>query len=257
MSKTKDQLLLDYRKSNKERRTKILAKAGFATEIDYVNFLLAPDAVPDAEIKVHNVHVIDVSGSMSGAKLRGAVQGINEEVAELKKDPSGVEHTHSIVEFSNSSDIKTVCWKVPIKEVTTYNTYDRGMTALNQAVGETLQRLVKEQSGTDKVLVKIFTDGGENNSSGPFKDKKILAEFIKECEDKGITVTFIGTEVDVKTVINTLNIDASNTLTHDNTSAGIYASSLTRSAATLAYSQKVLKKQDVSKGFYKQLKPKQ
>ncbi len=67
-TKTKDQLLLTYRKSNKSRRANILAKAGFATEADYIAYLLAPDAVKTDEESdmLDQVIAFDTTGSMSG-----------------------------------------------------------------------------------------------------------------------------------------------------------------------------------------------
>jgi len=54
MLKTNEQLLLEYKKSNKERRAKILEKSGFATETEYLKSLMEED-VP--------------SGSPAAAKL--------------------------------------------------------------------------------------------------------------------------------------------------------------------------------------------
>lgn len=81
MSKTNEQLLIDYKKSNKERRKKILEKAGYALEADYIAFLLdEPDSEGSPEAKKlfkHNlppeetdmldqVIAFDTTGSMSG-----------------------------------------------------------------------------------------------------------------------------------------------------------------------------------------------
>lgn len=44
MSKTNEELLLYYKRSNKERRAKIVTKAGFANEADYLKSLLHDDA---------------------------------------------------------------------------------------------------------------------------------------------------------------------------------------------------------------------
>lgn len=254
-TKTKDQLLLEYRKANKKSRISLLKREGFATETDYLSFLLAPDAtVADEKPIIHNVHIVDISGSMAGGKLRSAVQGVNEEVEELKKDTT-VNYTHSLVEFSGPNHIKTVCWKTPIGDVGLYATRDIDSTALNQATGQTLEKLVSEMKSDEKVLVKIFTDGGENSSQGKWKLSSDLKEFIKQCQDKyGFTITFIGTTNDVQQVIQNLSIDISNTLTHDNTAHGVYMASMARGIATKAYASKVLKKEDVKKGFYKDIK---
>lgn len=267
--KTKEELLLDYKKSNKIRRAATIKKAGFLDESEYLAYLMEPDSTagsPQAAAlfkhnqpalvkpTIHNVHILDVSGSMSGGKIAGAIQGINEEVKELQNDKSPVIYTHSLIEFSNHDDIISVCHRIPIADVKPYSTSTRGMTALNQALGETLEKFRKEIPKGEKVLVKVFTDGGENHSRGKWADRKALKEFIEECENNDFTITFIGTQHDVNTVITTLNVAATNTLSHDNTASGIYAASQTRGIATMAYAKKVLEKKDVSKGFYKDLK---
>jgi uncharacterized protein YegL len=262
--KTNEQLLLDYRKSNKERRARIVAKSGFATEADYIASLLEPDSTtgspaaaklfkkndPVEEIPtIHNVYILDASGSMHGPKIQNAIVGINEEIRELKKDTT-VNYTQTIVDFADSTDIKTTMYKVPISTCGSFTTKDRGMTALNQAVGETLLRLDKDNKKDEKVLVKIFTDGGENNSRGQFADSKNLAELIKKCESRNFTITFVGTAYDVNTVINTLNIHASNTLTHNNTAKGVQDAFMASAGATMMYSSNVKAKKAVTRGFF-------
>lgn len=77
--KTKDQLLLDYRKANKVARKKILTKQGYATEADYLAFLMAPDAVKEEETDMlDQVIAFDTTGSMSGyiAQVKKHVQDL-------------------------------------------------------------------------------------------------------------------------------------------------------------------------------------
>lgn len=255
MSKTKDELLLDYRKSNKERRVKIVARAGFLSEAEYLKHLMGPDTVA-IKPTIHNVHIVDISYSMSGGKIESAVEGVNIEMEELKKD-TAVEYTQTIVEFSASNQIFTRCNKIPIKSCSRYSTRTLGSTALNQAAGETLAGLLRTHTKGEKVLVKIFTDGEENASTGPYRSSSALANLIKECEDTNdFTVTFVGTERDVKNVIDHLHIDASNTLSHDNTTRGVQQAFFASVGATQLYSQKVLAKKEVKKGFYKDIKTK-
>lgn len=262
MSKTNEQLLNDFKKSNKQRRVKIVQNAGFTTEAQYLasltsGKLFAPTGKKNASSKkkqgpiptIHNVHILDASGSMAGPKLRNAIAGINGEITELQRDTTA-NYTQTIVDFSYPYDIVTHMYKVPIASCKTFNTRDRGTTALNQAVGETLQRLLADNKNDEKVLVKIFTDGGENNSTGTFKDPKNLSELIKECEGKGFTVTFVGTENDVKIVVRDLGIFASNTLTHDNTARGVQASYTASAGATMSYAKKVLRKESVTENFF-------
>jgi hypothetical protein len=77
---------------------------------------------------------------------------------------------------------------------------------------------------------------------------------IEELQKKNYTITFIGTEADTRFVINNLNIDASNTISYDGTAQGLQETMVYTSSARSAYTDKVLKGEDVSKGFYKDFK---
>ena len=271
---------MDYRKSNKERRNRTVAKAGFSTEAEYLAYLMQPDVsagspaaaalfahnTPKVEEKptIHNVYIIDISGSMGGARIKAAMAGVNGELDLLKKDDA-VNYTQTIVEFSGYDHIRCNMYKVPIKEVGTFKTSVVGSTALNQAIGETIERLRTDQKkdsegNYEKVLVKIFTDGGENDSQGiysPYKGgNQVISRLISTSEGEGFTVTFVGTEQDVKYVVNNLHVDFSNTLSHDNTERGIGQSFLLSAGATVEYAAKVLRKEDVKRGFYKTIKTK-
>jgi hypothetical protein len=258
-------LLASYKKANKIRKQGMLEKYGFNTDkdfIDHLNLLIAGKVKSSEPIKiptVHNVYILDASTSMAGPKFNNAVAGINAEVEKLKSDKN-VNYTQSIVDFSYNNDIVTHFWKVPISEVQLFKSKSRGSTALFQAAGNTIERLFQEDNGVDKVLIKIFTDGQENDSKygkyaniGDSWRPKCpnLAKLIKDCEDKGFTITFVGTESDVKFVTDALNIDESNTLVHDNTAAGVAMSFARGADATIAYSQNLRAGKDVKKGFYK------
>lgn len=281
--KSFEQLLKDYKKSNKVRRANILTKAGYGNESIYLIYLAEKikwankvekivngkkqkwekigeskqrldkkkvDEIPT----IHNVHILDVSGSMStGGKIGKAIKGINTEIKELQKDKTVI-YTQTIVDFASSGDIKIKNFLTPINDVVTYHAITRGMTALYEAVGETLTRLRDSVPETDKVLVKIFTDGGENDSRGKWSTPIDLSHFIDVLEKRGFTITFVGTEVDVKSIIRDLKIHASNTLSHNNTAAGVSASFNMSLGSTISYAKSVVAKEDVSRGFYKKIK---
>lgn len=268
------QLLNAYKKANKERRKKIVEnwKKG-ATEKEYldaiavgglVNIMQNSPKVVEANKKaatkvstsgvkptIHNVHILDASGSMRGSKLKGAIEGINTEIETLKADTE-INYTQTFVHFSGSYDIQTDHMITPINKVSRVNLRDRGMTALNDAIGQTLTSLQKVVSPKDKVLVKIFTDGGENDSK-KFKESQIK-EMIKDLNSKNYTITFVGTAYDVDAAVDLYNIDKTNTLVHDNTGAGMRSAFASSTEATAVYAKKVIKGEDVQKGFYKKLK---
>lgn len=197
---------------------------------------------------IHNVHILDVSFSMNGEKYRSALDSIKKEVELLSKE-SNADYTETYMEFSGPEHMNLIRYKVPMKEV---NISSKGCitnTAMNDAIGFTLRRLLEDKmSDNEKVLVKIFTDGEENASQK--ETYETIKTLIKECEDKGFTITFIGTHKDVSTVVKRMSIPLSNTLSHDNTSKDIIRTMSMSFMATTNYTDNVLQGKDVKENFY-------
>ena len=131
-----------------------------------------------SKARIHNVFIVDASGSMSGGKYVNAITGLNELLVSIANDTDS-ENTATIVEFEDHN-IKTrldVATKIP-------KTYKGtgGMTPLNQAIGETLEYIVKTRKDkydvSDKILVNVFTDGGENSSQGKYRNPDNLSSLI-------------------------------------------------------------------------------
>ena len=204
---------------------------------------------------IHIVHILDGSGSMGGysgsSKFNSAKEGMLEEINMLKKDDK-VNYLYSVVEFDEPSRIKEVCSRQNVKDID-FNKLPfflpDGCTALYDAIGRTLNTLLVETKG-EKVLVKIFTDGGENASRK--YNSSSTKELIESCKKLGYVITFIGTQQDVLKIQRNINIDASNTLSHDNTARGMKAAYQTVNSATLAYSKSVLDGVDSNVGFFNQ-----
>ena len=267
MTKTNQEILSSLMKSNKERRTKLAIKAGYKTSEDYITYLKKMIATPvvvttkkaskkkESKVKevvkptIHIIDIIDCSGSMAGNKITNAIKGINNGILELKKDTS-INYTYTICDFSYSHDINFMYVRKPLSSVTNITFRDRGQTALYDAIGKTLKDANDNIPSTEKVLVNIYTDGGENGSK-KFTDKNIstLIEALK----KNFTVTFIGTDYDVKSVIQRLNIDKSNTLAYDGSAKGLAETMTMNDIARSSYSASVKEGKDVSKGFYKNI----
>lgn len=203
---------------------------------------------------IHNVHIIDASGSMAGGKYDNAIKGVQMETEELKKAGSIIKYTNTIVEFSGDgkSCITTHCLLQPLEK---YRGFDPrgadGYTPLYQAVGETIENLLRLVKKGEKVLIKVFTDGGENSSTGIYRKREVLSKLIEKVQEENeFTVTFVGTETDVQHAVYYLGVDASNTLVHDNTERGIAQTYKMSTSATQAYSKRVSKGEDVKKNFY-------
>jgi len=202
---------------------------------------------------IHIVHILDGSGSMEGyrgrSKFQSAKEGMLEEINMLKKDDK-VDYLYSVIEFDEPTRIREVCSRQNVKDIV----FDKlpffnpdGCTALYDAVGKTLNTLLVETK-KEKVLIKIFTDGGENASRK--YDSQSIKKLIESCKKIGYVITFIGTEQDVLKIQKNINIDASNTLSHDNTAVGMRAAYQTVNSATMAYSKCVVEGVDSNVGFF-------
>ena len=202
--------------------------------------------------RIHNVFIVDASGSMSGGKYENAISGVNELLKSITTDVD-TDNNVMIVEFEDRN-IET---RLDLGQAipTSYKGMGTGgMTPLNQAIGQTLEYVEKKRKKdynvNDKVLVSIFTDGGENSSGGKYRDPKKLSEYIKKLEGQGFTITFIGTQQEVNYAIQTLAMDATNTLVHTNTAASVKMSFDTTLKARKAYSKSVARGEDVKAQFY-------
>jgi uncharacterized protein YegL len=191
-----------------------------------------PKVISTEKKTIHIVHILDRSTSMAGSKLKAALQGINSEVEELKKDAT-VNYLFSFVHFGN--DIVNSFWQIPIEKVVHINISANGCTALYQAIGETLEKFPQ----TNPVLVKIFTDGEENQSRGKYNNAFAVKTLIDSLEQKDFTITFVGTKTDVEEIQRNLSIAEGNTLVHDNTAEGVTRSFRKSMDATANYTANV------------------
>lgn len=137
------------------------------------------------------INVLDASGSMNGSKIENCLAAIND-------DPL-IDRYRTIV-FSNSIDIMHGKAEVRIP---------MGLTRLNDAIGLAIKEASKEYKKGQYVLIRIYTDGKENNSTQYYTEK--IRQMIDKVKDKYI-ITFIGTANDVQNAINTYGIEESNTL---------------------------------------------
>lgn len=199
---------------------------------------------------IHVVDVLDASGSMHGAKITAAIKGINIGIKSLQEDKAKVNYRYTLCDFSDDVIFRHV--STLIKDVSTIKGETRGSTALYDAIGQSIRKTNIMVKPGDKVLVNIYTDGQEN-SSKEFRAKEI-SELISTLSGEGWTFTFIGTEADVKYAQSNLKFHSSNTLVYDGTAKGLEMSFMSNNVARSAYSKKVEKGEDVSTGFYKDIK---
>lgn len=201
------------------------------------------------------IDVLDRSGSMGwpdrkGDKLYNALQGLNEGVTKLQQEESslGVEYHHQFITFDSMIKIGTA---KPINKVSTLTATSGGVTALNDAIIKSVKEGVSYSKDKEcKVLINIYTDGGENASRSSAGTAK---EAVKDAESKGIVVTFVGTVEDTNSAIRNYGIHESNTNTYDGTAEGMSLMAGSTQFARAEYSKKVVKGEDVSRGFYKKI----
>jgi Mg-chelatase subunit ChlD len=202
--------------------------------------------------RILNVFIVDASGSMRWGKYENAIGGVNELLKSIKED-TDTDNNVLIVEFEGENIVRRLQLTDEIPE-NYIGMGARGDTPLNQAIGETLEFVYEERKKNfdvkNKVLVNIFTDGGENSSTGKYTNPKVLSKYIKFLEDEGFTITFVGTQQEVNYAINTLSMVESNTNIHDNTTRGIQQSFGATLRARTMYSKSVAKGEDVKTAFY-------
>lgn len=158
------------------------------------------------------VFILDRSGSMSGLES-DTIGGFNAMLEKQKKEPG--ECTVTTVLFDDRYDL--LHDRFPLKSVspiTSNEYYVRGSTALLDAIGRTIdkivnvQRRVSESARASKVLFVIITDGMEN-SSKEYHVRRIKEMIQYERDQYGWEFLFLGANIDAIEVASHFGI------THD------------------------------------------
>lgn len=117
----------------------------------------------------HVAIILDRSGSMWRTKA-ATVRGYNEQVQQIKEDAQDKNHDIfvSLVTFNGS--VTEHLWDVPAEQLEEASEEDfipKGSTAMRDALGHTIQKLLDTTDSDDKdtaYLVCVITDGEENSS---------------------------------------------------------------------------------------------
>lgn len=149
------------------------------------------------------VFILDKSGSMSGLE-RDTIGGFNS----MLKKQQGVEGKCRITTVLFDNHYTLLHDRIDIRAVspmTNKEYFVGGSTALLDAIGRTIHKLINVQKSTaeeyraDKVMFVIITDG-EENSSREYSISKIKAMIEHEKEKYGWEFIFLGANMDaVKT----------------------------------------------------------
>ncbi len=163
--------------------------------------------------------ILDRSGSME-SMVEHVVSGFNEFV-KLQRDAN-----ISLAQFDHEYTL--VYDQIPVSRVPsmTRSTFQpRGMTALNDALGHTIDNVGKrlselsEANRPEKVVILVITDGYENYSSDYSRER--VAEMIKHQRNKyNWEFVFIGANQDAILTGNGYNIPAQSSLTYNQTARG-------------------------------------
>lgn len=190
--------------------------------------ILVENLIPENIHSTHILIVLDESGSMG--RMQGeAIDGFNEQISELKGKQTDKHSVYvSFTKFGSKPSIEYVAKPVNEVELLTTETYKPGgMTALYDAVGETIQ-MVEDAIGEPEnsaFLVMVISDGQENNSKN-FTSKS-LSEVVKRRQEKNWTFTYMGSNQDLSVISESLGIDKRNfcsfTATKDGTNAAFNA----------------------------------
>ena len=251
----------DLVRASKTRREVIAKNYGFSSVDNYLNFL--NDKIKENEktnekenerlvsnssselVTIYKVNLVDTSTSMTGSKIKAVNLALSEEFKLLQTQ--NVNYVYSLIQFSSSKDISYIFKNISVNNLLPqFNLYADGCTALYDAIGFVIKEF---KNTTEKVLVNVYTDGQDNDSStfSPENIKALLSTF------NNITLTFVVTKEDANRIKSNLNIDDSNILIHDNTAESLKKSVIETANATLSFSDKVSKGEDVKRGFYKKL----
>ncbi len=202
--------------------------------------------VTSSQVKIHNVIILDGSGSMEN-KYINAIHGVKLDLETCKNERF---KSYSFVEFNDHDRITTHNWLTPVDLVKLNFNGTLNGTPLYFTIGQTLERLLLEVPKEDKVLVKIFTDGQNTLNVGKYSNPKELQPLIVACEQRGFTITFIGTESDTLRIVKEVGINKSNTLVHNNTGEGVKTAFNIQAEATKGYTKRVANNENVTTEFY-------
>ncbi len=166
---------------------------------------------------IFNLIILDESGSMSWVTDQ-TISGCNETINTIRsaqeKFSDTQNHYVSIYAFQSDAKIPSrfLIKNQPVEKVRHIGNDDyrpNGSTPLYDAVGATLVdlKLVVDEKDIAIGAVTIITDGMENASKHYSREK--IVKMIDSLKEVGWTFNFIGADIDVKPVADSLHMDSS------------------------------------------------
>jgi hypothetical protein len=202
--------------------------------------------------QVHNLIILDESGSMSSIKsliisgfneLVQSVKGIEEQFPEQK-------HLISMVSFNDLNN-KILHFIDPVDKLDAINenTYNpASMTPLYDAMGFSISKLKQhlEEKENYSVLVTILTDG-EENASKEYTGAAIK-NLVDELKQQNWTFTYIGSDHDVEAMAATMNIN--NVMFFDKNEMGIKRMFARETSSRVKFSLNIRNEENLNDDFY-------
>ncbi|MFO7611552.1 MAG: VWA domain-containing protein [Clostridia bacterium] len=170
------------------------------------------------------VFILDKSGSMAGLEA-DTIGGFNSLLKKQKAEPGEAAVTtvlfdNNYVLLHDRFDIKG------IRPITSAEYYVEGTTALLDAVGRTIQKIISVQRNSSdemragKVMFVIITDGMEN-ASREYSYERIKAMIELERDKYGWEFIFLGANIDAEAVADEFGIKRDNAVNYHADSRGV------------------------------------
>lgn len=175
------------------------------------------------------VVILDESGSMHHLQL-DVIGGFNRLIEEQK----ALEGEADVSLYTFSTSVRTPIVDKSVQEVealSVYNYRPDGGTAMNDAIGQALSKLLLE--APEKAIISIFTDGQEN-ASREYSREQVKA-LIAQAEEKGYQVVFLAANMDEVSVGASMGLMAGATRGFTADAKGMNFAYLEASAATTNY----------------------
>jgi hypothetical protein len=202
--------------------------------------------------KVHNVIVLDESGSMKSIK-GVTIQGFNELVQTIKSiEPEFPEQEHLITFITfNSHEKKVIHFNEPvstIKELNASSYNPNSGTPLIDAFAFAINKVKVLYTDEEdyNVSVTVLTDG-EENASREFT-KEDISRLMEELDKDRWTFNYIGTDHDIESMAALLSIR--NTQSFDKSADGVHHMFEMEKHAKMQYSHKIRNKES-TRDYYK------
>lgn len=178
---------------------------------------------------VEIVAILDRSGSMATI-IDDSIGGFNSFLAKQQELPG--EANISVVLFDNEYEV--IVDDIPVRDakpVTKDTYFPRGWTALNDAIGKTLNKMFK--TNPERAIVCILTDGQEN-ASKEFTTTQVK-QLIEQAQGKGWQIVFLAANQDAFATGNALGIARDSTHSYVANSIGTKTAYSALCATTTAY----------------------